>query len=791
MSRALQLIEVDATSAVESQLNRMSDGGSAKELTPGDHVGRYVVVRPLGRGGMGVVYVARDERLGRDVALKMIAGLPDEAARTRFWREARTAASVNHPHICQVFEVDEAGGDIFLTMELLEGEALDRRLLKGALPAPEAAPIALGMLSALGALHARGLVHRDVKPSNVFLTPHGPKLLDFGLARPALSPTLSADSTVQPITDAGIIIGTPHYMAPEQITGAALDGRTDLYAAGAVIFQMLAGRPPFSGSGADVLFAALKEHPPALQGPPAVVAIDRIIRRAMRKDPNERYDSAEQMAADLSSISLTGSARGPAIPVRALTRIVVPPLRIGRNDPEVAFLAFGLAEAVSGSIAGLGNVVVRAPAVAARWSEEVTDPRRLAAEADVDLVISSTLMRSGTQLRITAQLLEASSSTVLGSTTIKGSIDDIFALEDALTTAAMALLTPQLTPSASKPAEPLRRDIPANPRAFELFLRGMEEGKQLTNVAQARDLFREALDHDPKFAPAWAGLGRAYRVYGKYYADRDTNDRLAEEAFRKALELSPDLPLAHRYLTHFESEHGRAGDAIARLLKHAVTNRHDAQLFAGLVHACRYAGLLDASIAAHEEAMRLDPTVATGVEYTMAHLPGGPEKAARLTSARPGSLDGIFPGMALGDRANARAILKTVDLGSVPPAYQYSFDAVLAFAERSTEDAITAVNEGIAAHVDPEALFMFGLMLTRMGASERGLEVVRGAVRAGYTPATTLRDNTAFAQVRHTESFKMIENEAWDKLHANQQMFEAAGGPEMLGMPAATRLSNR
>src|SRR5688572_13289061 len=184
----------------------MADG-SARELNPGDRVGRYEVVRPLGRGGMGVVYVARDERLGRDVALKMIAGLADDTARSRFWREARAAASVSHPHICQVFEVDESPEGIFLTMELLEGEALDRRLLKGALSPQDAVPIAMGMLSALGALHARGLVHRDIKPSNVFLTPHGPKLLDFGLARPAVAPALMADTTAQPITDAGMIIG--------------------------------------------------------------------------------------------------------------------------------------------------------------------------------------------------------------------------------------------------------------------------------------------------------------------------------------------------------------------------------------------------------------------------------------------------------------------------------------------------------------------------------------------------------------------------------------------------------
>ena len=354
----------------------MPEGTPPRELNPGDLIGRYRIVRPLGRGGMGVVYVANDDRLDRDVALKMIAGLSDETARTRFWREARAAASVSHPHICQVFEVDESGDGIFLTMELLEGEGLDRRLMRGALGAADAMPIALGMLGALEALHARGLVHRDIKPSNVFITPHGPKLLDFGLARSSSAADTPTEATA-PVTAAGMIIGTPQYMAPEQVAGAALDGRTDLYAAGAVIFQMLAGRPPFTGTGPDLLFAALKENPPALQGPPDVVAIDRVIRRAMRKDPAERYARAADMAADLSAVSLSGTHAGPVMPVRALTRIVVAPLRIGKTDPDVAYLSFGLAEAVSGSLSTLSSIVVRAPAVAAKWNDEGTDPRQL------------------------------------------------------------------------------------------------------------------------------------------------------------------------------------------------------------------------------------------------------------------------------------------------------------------------------------------------------------------------------------------------------------------------------
>ena len=444
------------------------------------------------------------------------------------------------------------------------------------------------------------------------------------------------------------------------------------------------------------------------------------------------------------------------MPVRALTRIVVAPLRIARTDPEVSFLSYGLAEAMSGSLATLANLVVRAPAVAAKWNDEGTDPRRLAAEADIDLIVGCTLMRSGTQLRVTAQLIEASSGTVMGASTVKGSMEDIFALEDALTEAATALLSPVLTPGRQPPPAP-RRDVPANPHAFELFLRGMEQGRDLSQIAQARDLFEQAVTDDPRFAPAWAALGRCHRVFGKYFQDRDHNDRLAEEAFRRALGLSPDLPLAHRYYTHFEAEHGRAGDAIVRLLRHATVNRHDAQLFAGLVHACRYAGLLDASIAANEEALRLDPNVSTSVEYTIAHFPERSRKAARLTSARPGFLDGIFPALALGDPVNARGVLAEVDLHSVPPALRRSYDAGIAFGLGTTDEAVRAIEHAIVAHVDPEALFLFGAMLARRGAPDRALDVVEGAVRAGYTPAVTLSRNHAFDELRNRDRFKTIE----------------------------------
>ncbi len=551
---------------------------------------------------MGVVYVARDERLERDVALKTVVRPDDDELTARFWREARAAAAVSHPHICQVFDIDETPHGIVLAMELLDGESLDARLARGSLPPDESARIAGAVLSALAVLHERGLVHRDIKPTNVFLTPHGPKLLDFGLARRAFTPGALDAATEPGLTGAGMLIGTPQYMAPEQVRGAAADNRADIYAVGALLFHMLTGRPPFDTANvADALVAAIHEQPPALQGPPSVVAMDRIIRRAMQKDPEERFQTARSMAQALASIdAVADSSRSAAIPVRALTRLVVPPVRIARPDPDVAFLSTGLAEAVSGALASLGTVVVRAPGVARTWAESGEDPRELAATADVDLVFSSVLLRSGPSLRVTIQLVDVTSGTLLGSASVSGTMDDVFAVEDGMVRASRQLLAEHRPGLAHAPGRraTTTATAPATARAFDLFLRGIEHARHLDQTREAVGLFEEAVAEDPNFAPAWAALGRCYRVYGKYFEEADFNMRRAEEAFRQALKLAPDLPAAHRYLTHLESERGRATDAIARLLQHATVNRNDALLFAGLVHACRYAGLINASLAA-------------------------------------------------------------------------------------------------------------------------------------------------------------------------------------------------
>src|SRR5262249_41534455 len=272
-------------------------------------IGRYRVLRELGRGGMGIVFAARDESLGRDIAIKMLHRGAEPPERDRLRREARAGAAIAHAAICQLYEIGEADGELFIAMELVDGESLADRVARGTIPPREAAEIAIAILDALEAVHARGIVHRDIKPSNVFVTRRGVKILDFGLAR-----AHTRDVDVTAMTAPGIVVGTPRYMAPEQIGGGDVDARADIFAVGCLLFEMLAGRPAFQGRTlAEALHAVAYERPAVLTGSPSISALDRIIHRALAKSRNDRYPSAPAMLADLRGVRSAGSS-SPSAP---------------------------------------------------------------------------------------------------------------------------------------------------------------------------------------------------------------------------------------------------------------------------------------------------------------------------------------------------------------------------------------------------------------------------------------------------------------------------------------------
>jgi serine/threonine protein kinase/tetratricopeptide (TPR) repeat protein len=604
-------------------LGWLKGGESARGPTPAAvavrdgvpaRIGHYAITGKLGQGGMGVVYAARDERLERTVAVKTMASLSgDETARKRFWREARAAASVNHPNVCQLYEIGEDQGELFIAMELLKGQGLAERLRSGPLSVAETVPIGLGILAALQALHESGIIHRDLKPSNVFLTPHGVKLLDFGLARPS-DPDLGASVGLgHELTGTGMMLGTPRYMAPEQVTGETIDPRVDLFATGAILFEMLSGRPAFSGRNVvEILHATLYEQPPALTGSPAVAAVDRVIRRALAKRPAERPASAEAMAEELCAVHGVQGDDAPAL-ARALTRLVVLPLRILRPDPDTDFLAFSLPDAITTSLAANPALILRSSATAAHFAGETPDLQALADRADVDRVVMGTLLRAGEQLRVTVQLVEAPCGTLLASHTVQSSLGDLFRLQDDIARRVVEALSLPLGAFGDAPT-PL---APRNPQAYERYLRANGLARNHDQLREARALYQDCLELDPRFAPAWAELGRCHWVIGKFIGDSEGSAARAEEAFRRALELDPSLSLAHKLYAHLEADTGQARSALVRLLAEASRHGNDPELFAGLVHACRYCGLNEQSVAAHDEARRLDPNIHTSLEQTL------------------------------------------------------------------------------------------------------------------------------------------------------------------------------
>ncbi len=734
-------------------------------------------MRKLGEGGMGVVYAARDERLERSVALKIIASLADgDTARKRFWREARAAASVNHPNVCQIHEIGEDNGTLFIAMELLDGESLADRLRHGPLSVSDSVQVVLGMLAALSALHGRGLVHRDVKPSNVYLTPHGVKLLDFGLARRDVA---AADVTAA-LTQPGLAIGTPRYMAPEQVTEGEVDARADLFATSAILFEMLAGRPAFSGKTVvDVLHATMHEQPPALSGSPLIAAVDRVLRRGLAKRPEQRFASAEDMADELRELRTEGEdTRALA---RTLMRVVVLPFRVLRPDQEIDFLTFSLPDAISSSLSGVGSLIVRSSAIAARFAGAAPDLKALASEADVDRVVMGTLMRDGDQVRATAQLVEAPGGTLLTTHTVHATLGKLFALQDDIAKRMVEALAPplsrELTPPSPMPEAP-------NPRAYELYLRANELSRSYASIRQARDLYLRALELDPDFAPAWAHLGRAHRVLGKYVEGMGDSERLAEEALQRALALNPRLAVAHKFYAALESDIGESQRAIVRLLHEAARHRNDPELFAGLVQVCRYAGLYDEAIAAHAEARRLDPHIATSLLATLL-MTANVDSLSGVETVTGGADDGIRV-MALGlagRHDEARMLLNELRETITLPTFRVWWDYLMAWLDRRPADMLNHINilAGVKIQFDPEAIFLEGWMLCEVGALDAGLGHLKHAVAKGYFAAPTLARSRQFDPLRSDPVFRALFADAEAGRDRALAAFREAGGERLLG----------
>lgn len=742
-----------------------------------DQLGPYRILSKLGEGGMGVVYAAEDSRLGRSVALKTVrTEMAGEETRERLRREARAAASISHPNVCQLYEIGEYAGEMVIAMELLEGEPLSARIARGPLSVSDAVRIALDVLAALGALHRRGVLHRDLKPSNIFLTEHGAKLLDFGIARLGAD---DAQRTVLSLTGKNVVLGTPRYMAPESASGEAVDARSDLFAVGVVLYEMLAGRPAFDGSTpARVMHAVLYEQPPALAGSFGVAAVDRVIHRAIAKPPADRYASAQDFAADLR-VAAGDTASADTVRARPLSRLMVLPFRLLRPDPEVDFLGFSLADAVTTSLSGLSGVVVRSSLTSARFVADTPDLPTIARDAGVDAVLSGVLLRAGSKVRLSAQLVEAPGGAVLWSNTLQVDFDDIFQLHDTLVRELVDGLSIQLT---AREHRLLGRDVPASARAYEFYLRANELAKSSDGWDLAVDLYKQCVAQDADYAPAWARLGRVYRLLSKY-RDNDVlaNRQRAEQALNRALTLNPDLSIAHYILALMEVDSGRAVAAMVRLLAQASQSA-DPDLFAGLCYACRYCGLLEASVAAHEHARRLDPQAATSVNNTYFLLRDYERVLATGDKGNP-YLE-VVSLAELGRRDEALALMKLVGPTAPPRMREFVGATIALFEGRGLDAEMLAHIDREFFHLvtDPEGLFFASRHLARMGEIEIALREIARTVDFGYFPYPAFRVDSWLDNLRGLDAFEAAMGRAQQSYHEAVRAFRAADGERIVGV---------
>ena len=473
-------------------------------------------------------------------------------------------------------------------------------------------------------------------------------------------------------------------------------------------------------------------------------------------------------------------APAPGVRVRALTRVIVLPFRTVRPDPVVDFLSVGLAEAISATLSGFDSLLVRSSAAAAKTGTGQPDPKALAREAGVDVAVFGTLMRAGNQVRVTMQLVETPSGSVRCSRTAQGTVDDLFVLQDTLAGDLVRALAPSLT--AGVP-EASRTSVPATPAAYEYYLRATQVAAHRRMLAQARDLYRRCLAEDPRYAPAWARLGRVHRVMAKYSqdGDPDENFRVAQEAFGRALELDPDLPITHYLYTYLEIEElGRSTHAMVRLLERVRRHPAAPELFAALVVACRYCGLFEASVAADRRARQLDPGIRTSVAYTY-WVQGDYEKAIFYDDE---DVNYVYHCslMSLGRQDEAIAAFRALER-SHPPGLEYYLAVACRSALEGRGDECRDASRRIveSRFHDPEGLYFVAQALGRIGEVDGTLDLLARVVGGGFSCPSLIERDPCFERLREHPRYQEALALARASVGEATAAYVAAGGPLALG----------
>jgi serine/threonine protein kinase/tetratricopeptide (TPR) repeat protein len=561
-------------------------------LSAGTKLGDYEVQSLLGSGGMGVVYCARDQRLGREVAIKVLPPFftSDRVRMRRFEQEARAAAALNHPNILAVYQLGAYEGSPYLVSELLEGETLRARLKRGPIPLEQAMEYAWQIARGLAAAHAKGIVHRDLKPENLFVTRDGQvKILDFGLAKQTHREPTSETKPDSLATEAGVVMGTVGYMSPEQVRGQAADFRSDIFSFGAILYEMLSGRRAFTGeSSADVAGAILKDDPPRLAQSIAGVpkALESVVQRCLEKAPEQRFQCAEELSAALGGIELQPVVATLAWPflrrhwqliTRAIILVAITVAVVAsvsyfrRHQPSIDSIAVmpfvtnsadtgtdlgdGLTSGLIESLSQIPNLRVMSRSSVSHYKGQEIDPRKVGRELNVRAVLTGILTPRGDSLLLDAELINTDDNSHLWGQQYTTKPADVLTLQANLAQAVSTKLHPGLAMEAKAR---LASPGTSNPEAYALYVKGRYawdrfEPKQ-TNEALA--YFQQAVEKDSAYAQAYAGMADAYAFLAFFRSiPFEEGIQQAKAAAQRALALDPNLAEVHCSLANTAFAH--------------------------------------------------------------------------------------------------------------------------------------------------------------------------------------------------------------------------------------------